>query len=184
MERRITAIFAADMVGYSRLMEVDESGTLTRQKRHRVELFDPKIASHGGKIIKLTGDGIIAEFPSVVEAVQCAVSIQAEMSVREVDVPTDRKIQYRIAINLGDVIFDEGDIYGDGVNIAARLEALADPGGLIVSGTAYDHLKSNVKVGYEDLGEQQVKNITQPVRARRVLTEPGQVGQVITASST
>jgi class 3 adenylate cyclase/TolB-like protein/tetratricopeptide (TPR) repeat protein len=171
MERRLAAILAADMVGYSRLMEADETGTLTRQKRHRAELIDPRIASHHGSIVKLTGDGMLAEFPSVVEAVQCAVSIQTEMEAREGDVPEDRKIRYRIAVNLGDVIFDEGDVYGDGVNIAARLEALAEPGGVVVSGTAYDHLKSNVEVGYEDLGEQQVKNIATPVRVYRVVPE-------------
>ncbi|MEX0304388.1 MAG: tetratricopeptide repeat protein [Leisingera sp.] len=172
MERRIAAIFAADMVGYSRLMEADEVGTLARQKRHRAELIDPEIEAHGGSIIKLTGDGMIAEFSSVVEAVQCAVSIQIEMGAREAGEPEDRRIRYRVAINLGDVIFDEGDVYGDGVNIAARLETLAEPGGVVVSGTAYDHLKSNVDVDYEDLGEQSVKNIAVPVRAYSVLLEP------------
>ena len=171
MERRLTAIFAADMVGYSRLMEVDEVGTLARQKIHRAELIDPRIDAHGGRIIKLTGDGMIAEFPSVVEAVQCAVSVQQDMIAREAEVPEAQKIRYRIAINLGDVIFDEGDVYGDGVNIAARLETLAEPGGIVVSGTAYDHLKSNVEVGYEDLGEQLVKNIATPVRVYRVMPD-------------
>lgn len=171
MERRLAAIFAADMVGYSRLMEADEVGTLARQKVHRTELIDPKIEAHGGRIIKLTGDGMIAEFPSVVEAVQCAVSIQREMAAREAEVPEERKIRYRAAVNLGDVIFEEGDVYGDGVNIAARLEGLAEPGGIVVSGTAYDHLKFNVEVGYEDLGEQQVKNIATPVRVYRVVPE-------------
>ncbi len=171
MERRLAAILAADMVGYSRLMEADETGTLTRQKRHLAELIDPRITAHHGSIVKLTGDGMLAEFPSVVEAVQCAVSIQREMEAREGDVPEDQKIRYRIAVNLGDVIFDESDVYGDGVNIAARLEALAEPGGVVVSGTAYDHLKSNVEVGYEDLGEQQVKNIATPVRVYRVVPE-------------
>lgn len=173
MERRLAAIFAADMVSFSRLMEAKEVGTITRQKRHRAELIDPKIAAHGGHIIKPTGDGMIAEFSSVVEAVQCAVSVQSEMKAREADVPEDRRIRYRVAVNLGDVIFDdeEHDVYGDGVNIAARLEALAEPGGVVVSGTAYDHLKANVEVGYEDLGEQQVKNISTPVRVYRVVPE-------------
>lgn len=159
------------MVGFSRLMEADEVGTIDRQKRHRLELIDPKIEQHGGRIIKLTGDGMIAEFPSVVEAVHCAVFIQREMETREADVAANKKIQYRIAVNLGDVVFDdhENDVYGDGVNIAARLETLADPGGIIVSGTAYDHLKANVEVGYEDLGERQVKNIETPVRVYRVV---------------
>ncbi|MEM7749476.1 MAG: adenylate/guanylate cyclase domain-containing protein [Pseudomonadota bacterium] len=171
MERRLAAIFAADMVGFSRLMEADEMGTIARQKRHRAELIDPKVEQHGGKIIKLTGDGMIAEFPSVVEAVQCAVSIQSEMAAREADVQDDRKIRYRVAVNLGDVLFDaeENDVYGDGVNIAARLEGLAEPGGVVVSGTAYDHLKANVEVGYQDLGERQVKNIATPVRVYKVV---------------
>lgn len=159
------------MVGFSRLMEADEVGTLTRQKLHRAELIDPRIEAHGGKIIKLTGDGMIAEFPSVVEAVQCAVTLQREMDAREADEPEDRRIRYRIAVNLGDVIFDEGDVYGDGVNIAARLEALADPGGVLVSGSAYDQLKANIDVGYEDLGERQVKNIETPVRVYRVVPD-------------
>jgi len=178
MERRIAAIFAADMVGYSRLMEADEVGTLNRQKRHRLELIDPKIAAHGGSIIKLTGDGMIAEFPSVVEAVQCAVSIQLEMEAREADEPEDRRILYRVAVNLGDVIFDEGDVYGDGVNIAARLETLSEPGGVVVSGTAYDHLKQNIDVGYEDLGEQKVKNIAIPVRAYSVVLDSDHRGGI------
>jgi adenylate cyclase len=168
VERRISAIFAADMVGYSRLMEADEEGTLARQKQHREELFDPKITAHGGKVVKLTGDGMIAEFPSVVEAVKCAVSIQKEMVRRETDETEDRRISYRLAVNLGDVIFDENDVFGDGVNIAARLESLAEPGGIVVSGMAHDHLKSNVPVRYEPLGELQLKNISQPVRAFRV----------------
>ncbi len=169
MERRIAAVLAADMVGYSRLMEADETGTIERQKRHRIELIDPKIDAHKGHIIKLTGDGMIAEFPSVVEAVHCAVSIQEAMKAREEHIPEDRKIRYRVAVNLGDIVFDEGDIYGDGVNIAARLEELAAPGGIVVSGTAYDHLKANVEVGYEDLGEKRVKNISTPVRVYRVI---------------
>lgn len=171
MERRLTGIFAADMVGFSRLMEADEMGTLTRQKRHRTELIEPRIEAHGGKIIKLTGDGMIAEFPSVVEAVQCAVTIQREIETREADEPEDSRIRYRVAVHLGDVIFDDGDVYGDGVNIAARLEGLAPPGGVLVSGSAYDQLKANVDVGYEDLGEKQVKNIGTPVRVYRVVPD-------------
>ena len=136
MERRLAAIFTADMVGYSRLIEADEVGTHNRQKLCRSELLEPRIDAHHGRIVKLTGDGLIAEFPSVVEAVQCAVTIQREMTLREADVPEDRRIQFRIAVNLGDVILEDGDIYGDGVNIAARLEALAQPGGVVVSGTA------------------------------------------------
>jgi adenylate cyclase len=171
MERRLSAILAADMVGSSRLMEADETGTLARQKRHQAELIYPRIEAHHGRIIKLTGDGLIAEFPSVVEAVQCAVSVQREMEAREADVPEDRRIRYRVAVNLGDVIFDDGEVYGNGVIVAARLEALAEPGGVVVSGTAYDHLKGSVKVGYEDLGPQHVKNIADPVRVYRVVPE-------------
>lgn len=168
MERRIAAILAADMVGFSRLVELDEAGTLERQKRHRLDLIDPTIRDHHGRIIKLTGDGLIAEFNSVVEAMQAAVLVQRAMPAREAEVPEDRRIRYRIAINLGDVVFDEGDIYGDGVNIAARLEALAEPGGIVVSGTAHDMLKSQVEVGYRPLGEKRLKNISTPVRVFQV----------------
>ncbi|MCA0871868.1 hypothetical protein LCL97_13600 [Seohaeicola saemankumensis] len=173
MERRIAAILAADMVGYSRLVELDEAGTLARQKRHRIELIDPTFERFHGHIVKLTGDGLIAEFGSVVEAVQCAVTIQKEMAAREADQPEDRRIRYRVAVNLGDVVFDEGDVYGDGVNIAARLEQLADPGGVVVSGTAYDLLKNHVDVAYRALGEKTLKNIAAPVRVYAVDAENG-----------
>lgn len=163
------------MVGFSRLMEANEIGTLDRQKAHRAELIDPKIAAHGGKIIKLTGDGVIAEFPSIVEAVKCAVSIQSEMVSREADTSEEHRIKYRVGINLGDVIFEDDDIYGDGVNIAARLEALAEPGGIVVSGTAYDLLKKQVAVGYKSLGEKQLKNIATPVRVYQVTGTPDEL---------
>ncbi|MCA0873905.1 tetratricopeptide repeat protein [Seohaeicola saemankumensis] len=169
MERRIAAVLAADMVGYSRLVERDEVGTLKRQKRHFRELIEPSITNKNGRIVKLTGDGLIAEFSSVVEAVQCAVSVQAEMAAREKEFPDDEKIIYRIAIHLGDLVFDDGDVYGDGVNVAARLEGLAEPGGVVVSGTAYDVLKANVDVAYKSLGEQQLKNIATPVRVYQVV---------------
>ena len=169
MERRIAAILAADMVGLSRLIERDEVGTLKRQKRHLQELIKPTITAKNGRIVKLTGDGLIAEFSSVVEAVQCAVSVQAEMAAREEDFPEGEKIQYRVAVHLGDVVFDDGDVYGDGVNVAARLEGLAAPGGVVVSGTAYDVLKANVDVAYKSLGEQQLKNIATPVRVYQVV---------------
>ncbi|MFC6636675.1 adenylate/guanylate cyclase domain-containing protein [Sulfitobacter sediminilitoris] len=169
MERRVAAVLAADMVGFSRLVERDEVGTLKRQKRHLQELIEPMITAKKGRIVKLTGDGLIAEFSSVVEAVQCAVSVQAEMATREADFPDDDKIKYRVAIHLGDVIFDDGDVYGDGVNVAARLEALAKPGGVVVSGTAYDVLKANVDVAYKSLGEQKLKNISTPVRVYQVV---------------
>lgn len=168
MERRIAAILAADMVGFSRLIERDEAGTLARQKRHRLDLIDPMIAKYNGRVVKLTGDGMLAEFGSVVDAVQCAVSVQKDMAAREADQPEDRRIRYRIAVNLGDVVFDDGDVYGDGVNIAARLEALAPPGGIVVSGPVYDMLKSQVEVGYRSMGEKQLKNISAPVRSLSV----------------
>jgi adenylate cyclase len=179
MERRLSAIFAADMVGYSRLMEADEIGTLERQKVHRRELIDTAFEEFHGRIVKEMGDGVLVEFPSVVEAVQCAVKIQRSMSEREADVPDDRKIIYRIGINLGDIVVEGEDIYGGGVNVAARLEALSEPGGICLSGTAYDHLGSTIEVSYEALGEVQVKNIDRPIRAYKVLTDPEQAGAVV-----
>ncbi len=179
MERRLSAIFAADMVGFSRLMEADEVGTLQRQKVHRLELFDPTLEKYHGRIVKEMGDGILVEFPSVVEAVQCAVNIQREMTARETDASDNRRIQYRIGINLGDIIIESDDIFGDGVNVAARLEQMAEPGGICISGTTFDHLKSKVEVGYESLGEVQIKNIKQAVRVYRVLIDPVQAGLVV-----
>lgn len=177
MERRIAAILVADMVGYSRLVEADEEGTLARQKRYRLEVIEPKIVAHGGTVIKLTGDGLIAEFASIVEAVRCAVGIQKAMGLREADEADDRRISFRMAVNLGDVVFDEGDVFGDGVNIAARLEGHADPGGIVVSGMAHDHVKSKIPIGYESMGALELKNIAAPVRAFRVVwdgSEPGE----------
>lgn len=170
MERRLSAILAADMVGYSRLMEADEVGTLKRQRAYRTDVMDPAFSKHRGRIFKTTGDGLFAEFSSVVDAVQCAVDIQRAIIELEKNVDDDRRIQYRVGINLGDVIPDaDGDIYGDGVNMAARLEQMAEPGGICISGTTYDHLKSQVDVGYEPLGEVQVKNIERPVRAYKIV---------------
>lgn len=177
MERRLSAIFAADMVGFSRLMETDEVGTLERQKNHRKQLIDPTIEKYHGSLFKEMGDGILVEFPSAVQAVQCAVEIQRSMPDRESEIDEDHKIVYRIGINLGDVIVEQGDLYGDGVNIAARLEQLADEGGICISGTTYDHLKSQVAAGYQPLGEVQVKNISRPVRAYKVLIDPEQMGK-------
>ncbi len=165
MERRLAAILAADVVGYSRLMGEDEVGTLERLKTLRRKLVKPKIAERGGRIVKLMGDGLLAEFPSVVEAVQCAIDIQQEVTEREPDISDDRRIWLRIGINLGDIIVEGSDIYGDGVNVAARLEALAEPGGICVSGTVFDSVKGKVGVDFSDLGEQQVKNIKEPIRA-------------------
>ena len=165
VERRLAAILAADVAGYSRLMGADEEGTLERLKAHRRELVDPKIREHRGRIVKTTGDGMLVEFPSVVDAVRCAVEIQRAMVDRNADMPEDKRITFRIGINLGDVIIDGDDIYGDGVNIAARLEALAEPGGICVSRAVRDQIRDKLPYPFEDMGEQSVKNIARPVRA-------------------
>jgi adenylate cyclase len=170
VERRLTAILAVDVAGYSRLMGADEEGTLARLKAHRRELVDPKIAEHRGHIVKTTGDGLLAEFASVVDAVRCAFEFQREMAVRNAGVPPDRRIEFRVGINLGDIISEEGDIFGDGVNVAARLEALAEPGGICVSRMVRDQVRDKLALSFADMGEQQVKNIVRPVRAYRVLT--------------
>src|SRR6516225_4692481 len=164
-ERKLVAILAADVVGYSRLMEVDEPGTLARLKTHRLELIDPAIAKHRGRIIKTTGDGLLVEFQSVVDAVECATEIQTRMARRNADVSAARAIQLRIGINLGDVIVEDDDIFGDGVNVAARLEALAKPGGLCISRMVREQVRDKLAYAFEDLGEQKVKNIARPVRA-------------------
>ncbi|MFC6637013.1 tetratricopeptide repeat protein [Sulfitobacter sp. JBTF-M27] len=179
MDRRLSAIMVADMVGYSRLMERDEESTIQRQKAHRNELIDPILADHQGTIIKTTGDGFLAEFRSVVDAVKCAVQIQRTMLKKEEALSKDQRINYRIGVNLGDVVHEDGDVYGDGVNVAARLEQLADPGGICISGTAFDHLRKSVQVGYEDLGEVHVKNIERPIRAWKVLLDQSHIGDVI-----
>ncbi|NKB48960.1 MAG: adenylate/guanylate cyclase domain-containing protein [Alphaproteobacteria bacterium] len=168
VQRRLAAILAADMVGYSRLMGADEEGTIARQKAHRAELIDPEFANHGGRIVKTTGDGLLVEFGSVVDAVRCAVAIQQAMTEREVDVPDDRLIQYRVGINLGDIVIDGDDILGDGVNIAARLEGLAAPGGVCVSAKVFEEIGNKLDLAFEDIGPQEVKNIAAPVRAYRV----------------
>jgi adenylate cyclase len=167
VERKLTAILAADVVGYSRLMGEDEAGTLARLKSLRKDLVQPKITGGHGRIVKLMGDGLLAEFPSVVEAVRCAVDIQQDMIGREPDLPDEQRIRLRIGVNLGDIIVEGSDIYGDGVNIAARLEALADPGGICISGKVYEEVKNKLPTAFEDLGEQEVKNIREPVRVHR-----------------
>ncbi len=164
MERRLAAILLTDMVGYSRLMGLDEEGTIARPKAHQDEVFAPKTAQYGGRIVKTTGDGMLVEFPSVVDAVKCAVEVQRELAQRDTDVPEDRRIQYRIGINLGDIVIDGDDILGDGVNIAARLERLAKPGGVCISGTVHDHLAGKLDAVFEDAGEQTVKNVSRLVR--------------------
>jgi adenylate cyclase len=163
IQRRLAAILAADIAGYSRLMHEDEAATVRDLKAHQSVIL-PLVGRHGGRIIDTAGDGILAEFPSVIGATQCAVEIQTLMAARNEGVPESRRMQFRIGINLGDVIHDETRIYGDGINIAARLEALAQPGGVLVSNTVYDHVRRTLPFTFEDLGERQVKNIEQPVR--------------------
>jgi TolB-like protein/cytochrome c-type biogenesis protein CcmH/NrfG len=172
VQRRLAAILAADVVGYSRLMETDETGTLAALKARRRDVLDPLVAEHRGRTFKTAGDGVLIEFASAVNAVQCAVDLQQGMAAANGAQPEDRHIVLRIGVNLGDVIVEGGAHFGDGVNIAARLEALADPGGILVSGTAFDHIKSNVKAGFDDLGVQKLKNIAEPVRAYRVTGIP------------
>jgi len=171
VERRLTAILAADVVGYSRLMGADEEGTHERVKAHLIELIEPKIRQHHGRIVKTTGDGVLAEFASVVDAVRCAAEIQRAMADRDLDLAEERRLRFRIGVNLGDVIADGGDIYGDGVNIAVRLEGLAAPGGVCVSGTVRDHIGDRLPYAFEDMGEQSVKNITRPVRVHALRPE-------------
>ena len=173
VDRRLAAIFAGDIAGYSRLMGVDEEGTLRQLKAHRKELVDPKITEHRGRVVKTTGDGMLVEFVSVVDAVRCAVDIQRGMAERNSEVPLDKRIEFRVGINVGDIISDSNDIYGDGVNVAARLEALADPGGIMVSRTVYDQVRDKLSFGFEDLGEQNVKNIAHPIGVHRVSLAEG-----------
>jgi len=170
--RRLAAILAADVAGYSRLMGVDEEGTHERLKAHRRELVDPKISEHSGRIVKTTGDGILGEFASVVDAVRCAAELQRAMIDREAEIPDDRRIKFRIGINLGDVIVEDGDIFGDGVNVAARLEALAEPGGICISRMVRDQIRDKLAYAFQDLGEQSVKNIARPVRVYALRPEP------------
>ena len=176
-QRRLAAILAADVVGYSRLMEADEEGTLHRLQGAIHEVVMPTIAEHNGRLVKTTGDGLLAEFVSVVDAVRCAVALQARQGARDASLSADRRIQYRTGINLGDIMVEGGDIFGDGVNIAARLEGLADTGGILLSGTAYDQVKKQAGLGFVFLGEQRVKNIAELVRVYRVLTEPESIGR-------
>ena len=164
VERRLAAILAADVAGYSRLMGAGEEATLTALKACRRELIDPKIAEYRGRIVKTTGDGVLVEFPSAVDAVRCAIEIQRAMAARNATIPEDRRIEFRIGINVGDIIIDEGDIYGDGVNIAARVESLASPGEICLADNAYQQIKGKLAFDVSDLGEQHLKNIAQPVR--------------------
>jgi adenylate cyclase len=162
--RRLAAILAADVAGYSRLMGMDEEGTHERLKAHLREVVDPKIKEHRGRIVKNTGDGMLAEFSSVVGAVRCAAEIQRAMVDRDTDMAEDRRVRFRVGINLGDVIADDDDIFGDGVNVAARLEALAEPAGICISRVVRDQIRDKLPYTFEDMGEQSVKNIARPVR--------------------
>jgi len=178
VKRKLTAILSADVKGYSRLMGADEEGTLRTLTAYR-EVIATLIQQHRGRVVNAPGDALLAEFESVVDAVKSAVEIQRELAKRTADFPPDRRMEYRIGINLGDVMVDGDSIYGDGVNIAARLESLAEGGGICISGTAFDQVRNKVNLGYEYLGEQTVKNIALPVRAYRVLMEPESAGKLI-----
>ena len=181
VERRLAAILATDVASYSRLMGQDESGTLARLRAHRRELIDPKIAEHKGRIVKTTGDGILIEFPSVVEAVACAAAVQRGMAERNSGTPEDQRIVFRVGVNLGDIIVEGDDIHGDGVNVAARLEGIAEPGGICVSGTVRDHIGDRLDLALDDMGDQRLKNIARPVRVYRV--RPGGMASGTTAAS-
>jgi len=178
MDRRLAAILATDVVGYSRLIRADEEGTIAALKSLRADLIDPKIAAHHGRIVKLMGDGMLAEFPSVVDAVRAAVETQQAVAEHNSGLPEDKRIEFRVGINLGDIIIDGDDIYGDGVNVAARMEGLAEPGGICMSGTVVDHVKGKVELDFEDMGEQQVKNISEPIRVYRVASDALSVSTV------
>ena len=168
VERRLTAILAADVVGYSRLTGLDEEGTHAQLQDHLRSLVDPKIAEHRGRVVKNTGDGMVAEFSSIVDAVRCAVNVQRGMAERNADVPQEKRIDFRIGINVGDIIIDRGDIFGEGVNVAVRLEGIADPGGICISDDAHRQVRGKIDIAFEDTGEQQLKNIIRPVRVYSV----------------
>jgi adenylate cyclase len=174
VKRKLAAILAADIAGYSRLMGADEADTLARLKEHRRELIDPKNKQYRGRVVKTTGDGILIEFPSVVDAISCSIEIQRGMRERNADIPPEKRIEFRIGINLGDVIVEGRDLYGDGVNIAARLEGLAEPGGICISQTVLNHARGKIAFEFEDLGEQALKNIVRPVHVYRLLPNSGQ----------
>src|SRR5215813_5931109 len=172
-QRRLTTILAADVVGYSRLMEQDEAGTMTRLRARRHEVLTPLVAQYGGRVFKLMGDGVLIEFSSVVNAVECAVELQKAMRLQNVGTPAERHILLRIGINLGDVIVEGSDLYGDGVNLAARLETLAEPGGICVSGKVHDEVANKLKFAFVYLGEQSLKNMVDPVRVYRMSAAVG-----------
>jgi adenylate cyclase len=163
VERRLAAILAADVAGYSRLIEADEEGTLGRLKTLRAAVIDPKIAEHRGRIVKTTGDGLLVEFASVIDALRCAAELQAAMAEGNASIPAGRRIDFRIGINVGDIVVEDDDIFGDGVNVAARLEGLAEPGGTCVSARVQEDAAGKLDLAFEDLGEQVLKNIARPV---------------------
>ena len=167
-ERRLAAILAADVAGYSRLIGADEEGTLDRLKAIRAKVIDPKIAAHRGRLVKTTGDGFLVEFASVVDALRCAVEVQREIADRGVDGPADSRIEFRVGIHQGDIVVEDGDIFGDGVNVAARLEALAEAGGICVSARVQEDAAGRLNLAFQDLGEQSLKNIARPIRVYRV----------------
>ena len=170
VERRLAAILAADVAGYSRLIEADEEGTLGRLKSLRAEIIDPKIAGLRGRIVKTTGDGLLVEFASIVDALRCAAEMQAAMAESNNPLPSDRRIDLRIGIDVGDIVVEDGDIFGDGVNVAARLEGLAEPGGICVSARVREEATGRLDFAFEDIGEQQLKNMSRPVHVFRVVT--------------
>ena len=172
-ERRLSAILAADVVGYSRLVEADERTTLAAFKGHLDDLIAPAIADNRGRIVKTMGDGVLAEFQSAVDALHCARAVQDGMAARNAEIAEDRRLVFRIGINVGDIVIDGDDIQGDGVNVASRMEGLAEPGGICISGTVHDHVHGKLDMGFDDLGEQQVKNLARPVRAYRVAGDGG-----------
>jgi adenylate cyclase len=173
MSRRLAAILAADVAGYSRLMEEDEDGTLSSLHALQAEVIDPTIAKHRGRIVKLMGDGLLAEFASVADAVDCALDVQQGIAERAAGLPENRQLRFRIGINLGDIIIRENDIYGDGVNIAARLQELAAPGAVCIAGAVFDQMRRRTGLAFDDLGEQRVKNIERPLRVYRVVSGVG-----------
>src|SRR6202043_4019243 len=168
VERRLAAILAADVAGYSRLMGAGEERTLAQLKAVRKILIDPKIAEHRGRIVKTTGDGLLVEFGSAVDGLRCAIAVQRGMAEQNAEVPQDQRIEFRIGIHVGDVIIDDNDIFGDGVNIAARLEGIAEPGGVCMSDDAYRQVRGKVEITCDDMGQQSLKNIAEPMRAWRV----------------
>ena len=171
VERRLSAIFASDIVDYSRLMEADEEGTLARMNAHRREFLEPAVAQNRGRIVKRTGDGVLIEFSSAVDAARCAIDVQRGMGERNADVPSERRIELRIGIHVGDIMIEDDDIFGDGVNIAARLESIAQPGGICISDDAYRQVRGKVDVNFQDSGEQELKNIARPVRVYQLRPE-------------